>query len=115
MNLCKCQLEYLARLREDERKASALLEGRYLAAEARQSEATCSVTCRPLCEKAQKILSLHLQAEVQVANRLDAVDMDPQHYQLLCDRLASVLSFLNSPFNGQSPSAIARCAEDLQR
>ncbi len=88
--LCKCQERYLEYLRNRDEEISKLFTSDLTKAlpEVKGFEPTC----QPRCEKAEKVAAFHLQAETSVVRHLQGRELDPQHYQLLCERAALILS-----------------------
>jgi hypothetical protein len=97
-DLCECQLQYLVELEREEAATSSLLAS---PAADWPVQATLKTGCAPLCEKAKRLAMPLLQAETLVAHRLRDSEVDPQHFQLLCERLALILSFA-SPTSSES-------------
>lgn len=86
--LCECQKKYLEYLKDREKRISRAFSSPDCPELPLQSD--FELTCERPCEKVKKLVSVHLQVETEVVCRLGDRKLDPQHFQLLCERLVSV-------------------------
>ena len=88
--LCNCQQKYLEALEKRDEEAASYFKDGVTPVSARPS---LSPTCQQLCEKGKKLAAFHLRVEAEVEHHLHGKEVEPQHFQLLCQRAAVLLSF----------------------